>query len=100
VKKKNFINAIVTILVLLIFAGPALAVTPAPKDDVNNYRYSSMHFRYIGDIFHERTVDFQLHGGGAFFSIVGKGSASGSHYITEVEYKKRNPAAEVYRITP
>jgi len=38
-------------------------------------------------------------GGSAFFSVEGKGSASGSHYVTEVEYKKRNPAAEVYRIT-
>jgi hypothetical protein len=99
VKKKLFINAIVTILVLLIFAGPALAIMPSPKDDVNKYRYSSMHFRYIGDIFHERTVNFELHGGSAFFLIEGKGSASGSHYITEVEYKKRHAAAEVYRIT-
>lgn len=91
-KRRILITAIVTILVLLIFAMPAMA-------QVSRYRYSSMHFRYIGDIFHERTIDFQLHGGAAFFSINGKGSASGSHYITEVEYKKRNPAEEVYRIT-
>jgi hypothetical protein len=99
VKKKLFINAIVTILVLLIFAGPALAITPAPKDDVKKYNYSSMHFRYIGDIFHERTVNFQLHGGSAYFLTEGKGSASGSHYVTDVEFEKRNPASEVYRIT-
>jgi len=92
VNKRLFITAIVTIMVLLILAMPAMA-------EVNRYRYSSMHFRYIGDIFHERTIDFELHGGGAYFSIEGKGSASGSHYATEVEYKKRNPAAEVYRIT-
>lgn len=91
-KKNILITAIVTMLVLLIFAMPAMA-------EVSRYRYSSLHFRYIGDIFHQRTIDFQLHGGEAFFSIEGKGSASGSHYVTEVEYKKRSPADQVYRIT-
>jgi hypothetical protein len=92
VKKKFLLTAIVTLLIMLIFAMPVLAA-------VSNYRYSSMHFRYIGDIFHQRTIDFMIEGGGAFFSVEGKGSASGSHYVTEVEYQKRNPAEEVYRIT-
>jgi hypothetical protein len=92
VKKKFLITAIVTLLIILIFAMPAMAA-------VSRYRYSSMHFRYIGDIIHEKTINFNLHGGSAFFAIYGKGSASGSQYVTEVEYQKRNPAAEVYRIT-
>jgi hypothetical protein len=99
VNKKIFFNAFLIITAVLIFAGPAMAITPAPKDDVSKYRYSSMHFRYIGEIFHERSINFELHGGSAYFLIEGKGSASGSHYVTEVEYKKRNPASEVYRIT-
>ncbi len=98
--KSRFIyNFLLITLAILVFAGSALAVMPAPKDDVSHYRYSSMHFRYIGDIFHERKIDFKLHGGGAYFLIEGIGSSSGSHYVTEVEFKKRNPAAEVYRIT-
>ncbi len=90
--KKVLITAIVTLLIILIFAMPVTAA-------VSRYRYSSMHFRYIGDIFHERTINFDLHGGSAFFGVYGKGSASGSQYVNEVEYQKRNPAAEVYRIT-
>ncbi len=90
--KKVFITAMVVLVVFMIIAVPAVA-------EVNRYRFSSMHFRYIGDIFHERTIDFELHGGGAYFLIEGKGSSSGSQFVTEVEYGNRNPSAEVYRIT-
>ena len=91
-KKKIFVTAIVTIFVLLIFAMPAMA-------EVNRYRYSSMHFKYIGDIIHERTYDFKLHGGSAFFSVEGRGSASGSLFVTEVNYNKPKLDAELFRVT-
>ncbi len=74
-------------LVLFIFSIPAIAAV---------YRYSGTHFRYVGDIFHERTVDFD--GGKAGFQISGEGSVSGSHIVTTARYDEAFTSAgkEVY----
>ena len=77
-----------SLLVFLIFSTTAFA----------NYRYNSTYFRFIGDIFYERTLNFQFHGGSAYFSVEGKGEVSGIITSQEKEFR-RSPAASVYRIT-
>ncbi len=63
-------------LVLFIFSIPAIAAV---------YRYSGTYFRYVGDIFHERTIEFD--GGSAGFQVSGEGSVSGSQEVTTVRYE-------------
>lgn len=63
------------LLVLVVLSLPALAAV---------YRYSGTHFRYIGDVFHERVVEFD--NGQAGFQVSGQGTVSGSHEVTTVRY--------------
>jgi hypothetical protein len=89
VKKKILIAAIVVLFLILNVSVPVFA---------SAYRYTSTHFRYIGEIYHEKTINFEHHVGSAFFWVTGKGSASGSHAVQEVKFD-RSPAASVYRDT-
>ncbi len=82
-KKRIIIISVATLTVLFVFSIPALAA----------YRYSATHFRYIGDIFHERTIEF--FGGEAGFQISGQGTVSGSQEVTTVRYDG-SPARHVY----
>jgi hypothetical protein len=75
IRKRVFITVALIVLVLFVFSIPALAAV---------YRYSGTHFRYVGDIFHERVIDFD--GGKAGFQVSGEGSVSGSHEVTTVRY--------------
>lgn len=74
-------------LVIFIFSIPAIAAV---------YRYSGTYFRYVGDIFHERIIDFD--GGSAGFQVSGEGSVSGSQEVTTVRYDDTYTSAgdEVY----
>ena len=83
-KNKVILVISVTLLLLLVFSLPAFAVM---------YRYSGTYFKYVGDIFHQRVVDFD--GGKAGFQITGQGEVSGSHEVTSVRYEG-SAAEQVY----
>ena len=87
IRKRVFITVALIVLVLFIFSIPALAAV---------YRYSGTYFRYVGDIFHERVIDFD--GGRAGFQISGEGSVSGSQGVSTVRYDDTYTSAgdEVY----
>ncbi|MFU8795606.1 MAG: hypothetical protein ACNA7Z_09555, partial [Dethiobacteria bacterium] len=84
-KRRVLITVTLTLLVLFFLSIPALAAV---------YRYTGTHFRYIGDIFHEKVVDFD--NGRAGFQVSGEGSVSGSHQVTTVRYDDA-PVDGVYR---
>ncbi len=83
-KKRIFITAISILLILLIFSMPALAAV---------YRYTSTSFRYIGDILHQKVVEFD--GGSAAFQISGEGEVAGRHDVQTIRYDG-STAEDVY----
>ncbi len=78
-KKRVFFAVILTVLFILVFTLPALAAV---------YKFTGTSFRYIGDVFHEKEIDFT--GGGISFQVMGRGEVSGTHYV------HTSAAAEVY----
>ena len=86
-KRRIFIAISATLLVLVLFSLPAFAAM---------YRYTGTYFKYIGDAFHQKVVDFD--GGQAGFQVSGEGTISGSHEVTTVKYEG-SPADSVYNIS-
>ncbi len=74
-KKRVLIAVALTVLVLMIFAMPALAAI---------YRSTYVGFSYVGDIFHEKVVTLPR-GGSNLFQVTGRGEASGSHSVSSRE---------------
>ncbi len=70
-RKRVLVAAVLTILALLVFAVPTLAFVSD---------YTAVGFRYIGDVFHEKKVNFP--GGTTYFQIRGKGEASGTQSVS------------------
>lgn len=73
-KKKILLSAGLCLILLLALTVPVLAST---------YQYTGTSFRYIGDIFHEKTFKF-INGSGSF-SIEGIGRAEGTHDVHSAE---------------
>lgn len=71
--KRVAITIVLTLLFLSILVIPALA----------NYSSTSVGFRYIGDIFHEKEV--KVPGGTIQFQVRGMGEASGTHSVSASE---------------
>lgn len=76
--QRKVIIGIALILVMIL----ALSL-PAAADE---YKRTSTGFRYIGEIFHEKQINYH-HGSGSFY-IRGYGEVSGSHDVHTVKYGK------------
>jgi len=74
--QRKVIIGIALILVMIL----ALSL-PAAADE---YKRTSTGFRYIGEIFHEKQINYH-HGAGSFY-IRGYGEVSGSHDVHTVKY--------------
>jgi len=74
--QRKVIIGITLILVMIL----ALSL-PAAADE---YKRTSTGFRYIGEIYHEKSIDY--HGGSGSFFVRGFGEASGSHDVHSVSY--------------
>jgi len=72
--KRVVITIVLTILFLSFLVIPALA---------SDYSSTSVGFRYIGDIFHEKEV--KVPGGSIQFQVRGMGEASGTHSVSTSE---------------
>ncbi len=72
--KRVAVTIVLTILFLSFLVIPALA---------SNYSSTSVGFRYIGDIFHEKEV--KVPGGTIQFQVRGMGEASGTHSVSASE---------------
>lgn len=68
-KKRVFFAVILTVIFILVFTIPALAAV---------YKYTGTSFWYLGDVFHEKEIDFT--GGSIDFQVMGRGEVSGSHH--------------------
>ncbi len=71
-KKRVLAVAVLTILVLSLFAVPTVA-------SVSNY--TAVGFRYIGDVFHEKEVN--LPDGRTYFQVRGKGEVGGTQSVRD-----------------
>ncbi len=69
-KKRVLAVAVLTIIVLSLYAMPAIA-------SVRNY--TAVGFRYIGEVFHEKEVS--VPGGSTYFQVRGKGEIGGSQVV-------------------
>jgi len=86
--RKKVITGIALTLVIVL----ALSLSAAGRD--YDYKRTSTGFRYIGDIFHEKEVDFDF--GGASFHIRGFGEVYGNHDVHAVRYRDFSPRDSVY----
>ncbi len=73
--KKLIISIALTATLLLISASHITAA---------DYKHTTTNFRYIGDIFHEKEIDY--FGGSGSLYVLGFGQASGSHHAHTVQY--------------
>ncbi len=71
-KKRVLAVAVLTILVLSVFAAPTLA-------SIRNY--TAVGFRYIGDVFHEKEVNVPV--GSTYFLVTGKGEVGGTQVVLD-----------------
>ncbi len=74
-KKKLIIGIALTVAFMFILALPVTAA---------DYKHTRTSFRYIGDIFHEKDIEY--FGGTGTFFVQGFGEASGSHHAHTVRY--------------
>ncbi len=75
-QKKAIIGIALTLILILALSLPAAA---------DEYKRTSTGFRYIGDIFHQKEIEY--HRGSGSFYVRGFGEASGSHDVHSVQYR-------------
>ncbi len=69
-KKRVIFAVILTLLILFVFAIPALAAV---------IKFTGTGFSYVGDVFHQKEVTFD--GGSINFQVMGRGEAGGFHQV-------------------
>jgi len=84
-RKKIIIGIAMTLTIVLALSLPVTA---------DEYKRTSTGFRYIGEIFHEKEIDYHR-GSGSFF-VRGYGEVSGSHDVHSVDYGVTSPRDGVY----
>ncbi len=87
-QKKVIIGIALSLVIVLALSLPVAA---------DEYKRTSTGFRYIGDIFHEKEIDY--HRGSGSFYVRGFGEVSGSHDVHSVQYSGVNLRDEVYART-